>query len=397
MVLCLAAIFPVSAQPSISATLGGSFDSYSASSGSNESRRNVAGTLNIDNLFAAGRGRVFYGLDAGNYDSPGDWSFQVHEAGLSYRLAGTDTSRRTFTLSGALSTRRNGDAWTGADYTAGGVGARVELHPREGTTLRSGYHADARRFGDLSALTQLEQRVFASLTSSFQTRTTLVMESQIGTKRYDGLAYAEATSATVVDVSVSPSRGRGYGAAMGPSVRYTTVFPSLASSQQGSAGLVSVMGRIAQSLTDRTGVRVQATARKTFGSVPPLLVTTPAGFFEDGVYDDPFASNGLFVEAGITHVFASAAEVAATGWWATKDYTSATALDATGVPVSGSPLRSDRVSMGSLSWTQPLFAAKTGALALSAEVGYRLIRHSSGDAYYNYTSHAVSAGLSIGY
>lgn len=358
---------PLAAQPSLTVTFGGAFDSFRPVASAAESQRNIVGSVSADNVFAAGRGRAFYDLDAGDYDSPGDWSYRLHAAGASYRLGGSDSSSRSVILTGALASRRNGDAWTSADYTAAGAGVNVELHPRVGTTLRGGYRADFRRFGDQAALTQNEHRGYASLLSSFQTRTSVILEGQLGAKKYDGVVYTENGSA----------------------------FPS--SSQRGTAGLASVMGRIAQSLADRTGVTLEATMRRTFGSVPPLLITTPAGFFEDGVYDDPFASDGLFVQAGVKHVFASAAELSATAWWANKDYSSATALDASGVSASGSPLRSDRVSLGKVTWTQPLFAAKAGAIALSAEFGYRFIRHRSIDAYYNYSSHALSTGFSVAY
>ncbi len=370
--LLLAVTAPLAAQPSLRVTLGGAFDSFQPTVGALESRRTAAGTLKLDQVFAAGRGRVFYDLDAGTYDSPGDWSYQLHETGASYRLSGSDTTGRSVFLTGSLTSRRNGEAWTSANYTAAGGGINVKLLPRGGTTFRAGYNADFRRFSDLSALTQVEHRGFASLLSSFQTRTTVIVEGQIGAKQYDGVVAVEGAPDSVID-------------------------PMLSSNQRGSAGMVSVMGRIAQSLTDRTGVRLQATARRTFGSVPPLLVTTPAGFFEDGVYDDPFASDGLFLETGIKHVFTSSAELAASAWWARKDYTSTVALDDAGAPVSGSPLRWDTVALGTVTWTQPILGANTGPLGLSAELGYRFIKHRSIDTYYNYTSHALSAGFSISY
>jgi hypothetical protein len=128
-----------------------------------------------------------------------------------------------------------------------------------------------------------------------------------------------------------------------------------------------------------------------------VLVTTPAGFFEDGVYDDPFASDALFLQAGMKHTFASEAEIAATAWWADKDYTGAVALGPDGLDLPGAPLRADRVTLGQVSWTQPLFASRTGAVTLDAELGYRFLRHRSNDSFYNDTSHAVAVGLSIGY
>jgi len=55
--------------------------------------------------------------------------------------------------------------------------------------------------------------------------------------------------------------------------------------------------RAAQSLGERTGLSLQYTWRTVFGSVPPVVVSTPALFFEDGVYDDPYASDASAARA----------------------------------------------------------------------------------------------------
>lgn len=384
------------AQPSVSLTIGSAFDSYRPVTGTAEARRTLIGGLSAEHGFAEGRGRLSYALDAGNYDSPGDWSYRLHDFGASFRFAETDTNARQLFLVGSVTTRRNGTAWTSADYSSAGVGVNVALFPRSGVTARAGYRADFRRFGDLAALTQLEQRGFASLLTNFQTRTTLIVEGEIGAKRYDGLAY-ETVASGAIDETTTAVRGRGYGAGMGPSVRYAATSVTSARSARGTAGMASAMARVAQSLTDRTGVRLQATARRTFGTVAPLLVTTPAGFFEDGVYDDPFASDALLGEAGIRHDRASGAGLSATLWLAAKHYTSAVAPDSTVASTDASARRWDHVATGNVTWSQPLFASSSGALALSGNIGYRVVRHRSLDAYYNYTAHAVHVGFTIDY
>jgi len=383
------------AQPSFAVTFGGTLDSFRPTTSAVESRQNLLGAVNLEHAFADERGHVTYDLGAGNYDSPGDWSFLQHNAALTYQFGSPDDRGRKLFLNGSVVARRNGDSWTNAEYTGAGGGVNAEFHPGEASTVRTGYRADYRRFDDLTALTQFEHRAFASVLSSFQSRTTLVGEVQVGAKRYDGAVYTELASVeTTVPV---PRGGRGMGASMGPGYRVVSVPSYAVSNEDGAAGLVTGLARVAQSLTDRTGIHAQAMGRWTFGSVPPMLVTTPAGFFEDGVYDDPFASNGLFLQAGAKHVFASEAEIAATGWWADKDYTSIAALDADGAPLPGGELRADRVTIGQISWTQPIVKSAAGAVALSAEIGYRYMRHRSNDAYYNYTSHAVGISLTVGY
>ena len=55
---------------------------------------------------------------------------------------------------------------------------------------------------------------------------------------------------------------------------------------------------LAQSLGLRTGLSLEYTRRSVFGAVPPVVVTTPPVLFEDGVYDDPYASDASAARAG---------------------------------------------------------------------------------------------------
>ncbi len=154
---------------------------------------------------------------------------------------------------------------------------------------------------------------------------------------------------------------------------------------------------MAQSLSDRTGIHAQASVRTTFGSVPPALITTPAGFFDDGIYDDPFASDATSAQAGLTTAFESGAELSGTVSWADRRYSSTPAVDADGNNLAGSPLRRDRVWRGNLAWSMPILAAHPGKAEVTFDVSYRFIRSSSNDAFYSYTSHGIGVGLSVGY
>ncbi len=392
---------PAVAQSSFAVTFGGTLDSFSPSASATESRQNLSGAVNLDHVFAADRGRVAYDLTAGDYDSPGDWTFLQHHASFTYQLGGMEATDRKVFFNASAVARANGDAWTSAAYSGLGGGVNAEFHPAESTTLRTGYRGDYRRFDDLSALTQFEHRAFASVLANLPSRTTLVAEFQVGAKHYDGVVTTE-TGTTDIVVSPGASGGRfGQGSTVGAGMTGTShvvSIPVYATTQtDGAAGLFTGLARVAQSLTDRTGVHLQATARRTFGSVAPLLVTTPAGFFEDGIYDDPFASDGLFLQAGLTHAFGNGAELSATGWWADKDYTGIGALDAAGLPLATGALRSDRVAIAQAAWSQPLLKTKGGATLVSADLSYRYMRHESNDAFYNYRSHAVGISLTAGY
>jgi len=201
---------------------------------------------------------------------------------------------------------------------------------------------------------------------------------------------------TAPDAAAVVTRGRGMG--MGPSLRgRTTWYLPQSQDESGAAGLVSGLFRAAQSLSDRTGVHGQVAFRTTFGAVPPALVTTPAGFFDDGVYDDPFASDAISGQGGLTRAFASGAQIEALVNYADRRYTSTPALDSTGAELPGSPLRHDRVWRGGVVWSQPVLGSRTGRAELSVDLGYRFLASSSNDAFYDYTSHGFALGFSVNY
>lgn len=393
--LTLATAAAAAGQTSVFATIGGTLDGLRTGASPSDTQNNIAANAVVEREFNDQHGRVFYDFDAGTFSSPGDWSYYLHTGGFTYRLGPGDATGRSLYVNGSFALRRNGDAWAGADYSSAGVGLNAEFHPKETATVRAGYRLDYRNFSDYSPLNQLEQRGFGSVLVNFPSRTTLVGEAQAGIKGYSGWVFADVPVTDMVEPIVT---GGGRGRGMGPGMRVVIPTPqTLASSSTDRAGLAIGLVRVAQSLTDRTGIHAQASVRHIMGSVPPALVTTPAGFFEDGVYDDPYASNGVFAQVGLKRVFASGSEIEALGWWADKDYVSAIALDTEGADLPGSPLRSDRVWLATATWSQPLLADRLGAVALSLDLTYRYTRHTSNDAFYNYTSHAAGVGFTIGY
>ena len=131
--------------------------------------------------------------------------------------------------------------------------------------------------------------------------------------------------------------------------------------------------------------------------MPPALVTTPAGFFDDGVYDDPFASDAISGQGGLTRAFTSGAELEALVNYADCRYTSTPALDAAGSELPGSPLRQDRVWRGGVVWSQPILGVTHGEGRAVAGPRLPLHRVASNDAFYDYTSHGFALGFSVHY
>ena len=383
------------AQVGLGATAVPAFESLSPEGSAKESRGTIDGGLDAEALFASERGRVFYALDAGTFSSPGDWSFLQHDAGMTWRLGDTSGPHVFLGASGTL--RRNGDAWAAADYDAVGAKANFVWSPHAGLTLRAGALADARRFGEIPALDQVEGRGFASVLANLPSRTTLIGEVVLGGKSYAG----ETILVPIEDPSVPPvaqgqgGRGRSAGGGMGPGLRPPAGLPVTEGDE--SAGQLTWLVRAAQSLGLRTGLSLEYTRRSVFGAVPPVVVTTPPVLFEDGVYDDPYASDASAVRAVLKHVFAGGATAEVGGHWLDKAYVSTVALDASGEPVPDGALRADTVWRAAASASMPVLGSRTGSVSLALELRWEYTRHRSNDAFYRYDAHALGVGISAAY
>ena len=381
------------AQPAVDARLAVALDALRPSAFERETRGTIEGSLTPELTFASQRGRVYYEFEGGSFNTPGDWSFSSHAIGASYRVDLKEAEKARLFAGGTGSWRRNGDAWSEANYDALAAFVNFELRPREGLTLWTGYRLADRSFDQLRELDQFEQDTFFSLNLNLRSRTTLIAESHFGWKSYQGETRYESVTPTAPSSPSSTSgRGRG-GVGMGPSVRVTLPSSVSTGTTGENARQWNTMVRVAQGLGQRTGAWAQGFVRRISGDVPPGLLATPAGFFDDGVYDDPFASDMGALSLGAKHVFAGGAELQAQGSWQKKDFDAVVALDATGLALEGGALREDRITRGGLSLALPMPAP--GAFSLGLALEYNFTRSRSNDAYYDYQNHAVGLTLTV--
>lgn len=383
------------AQSAFEATIGRALDSMGATAGGDD-RGITAGGLLLEQWVASERLRLYYDLDAGDYSTPGDWAYFLHQAGATWRADLGQGGTRLF-IGGAGTWRDNGASWAAAGYKAFGAFANLETRPREGVMLRTGYRFDLRRFPDYAELDQAEHGVFGSLLVNLPSRTTLIGEVRLGGKAYQGMAANPAVVVTDVAADAAMSgTGRGRGPAGAGALGH--IPPAWASiTPDERAGQVSWMGRVAQSLADRTGVSVQYYQRETFGTLPPIMVVTPALFFDDGVYDDPYASEQRTASSSLTQAFARGDAIEAWGSWSRKAYTATPAYGLDGEPLEGEPLRNDQVWRAGAAWTHALLPDRTDPFAVDLVLRYTFTRHQSNDRFYNYRSHVVGVSVTVGY
>ncbi len=349
--LLASAAVPAGAQSAFSASIGRAFQSAPAGDAGTQS---TDASFNAERTFA-NRIRIFYDGRLGTSSLDGDWGYALHGGGVVFEPAVTAPTAPRLTAGASAWRRSNGTSWDAAGYVGLRTFMDVEWRPSETTSAHTAYAFDRRVFGDLSALDHREHTVAANVLTSVQrTRTTLVADATAGIKTY-----------------------------------------TIASGASGPAKQVTLLARVAQNVTALTGVSLQYARRFTFGTIPPILVLTPPLFFDDGVYDDPYASESRAWRVIATRVMGQVGSAELVVSRARKDYTDFPALDLDGAVIPDGRSRADTIRRTTITWTVPIPRDRTGRFDVDLNIGYGHTRHRSNDLFYNDSFHALGVGLTV--
>lgn len=368
---------PAWAQPAGSVTVQVPVQRTTSSGDGIDTSSIVSGAASIEHWFAHDLGRVFYEVALDRYQTDDAWDTWLHNAG----------GVRTFTFGktsldagAAFFWRATSGGWADAGFRGVNLQSSVQRELPRGSVM-VGHNFYVRRFEDAPALDQIEHAGNVRALANFPSRTTLIAAASVGWKRYDGGTIATSASGDAGSAGRGPGRGNML---LRPVVTYSIAGdPIRRTSWSWSA-------RVAQSLDDRTGVWMEREERRTDGEPPPAIVWTPPLFYDDGVYDDPYAIEARTWRAGVRHLFARGDEL---GVWASRSqrgYAGLGVLDATG-EVSGQ--RTDTLVRGGVDATILLQA--TSRVDLRLVGGYGYVKNGSNDAAEAYRSHVVSLGLNL--
>lgn len=397
------------AQPSLDVSLGSGLDKLALTGGGSDGDTVTAVSVAADQQVLDQRLRLHYSLDTTTSSMPGEWGTLLHVGGATWRQPFGAQSNHALYAGATATARRNGESWEAAAFNGLGAFLNAEFKPTPTVALRTGYQFDRRVFADYAELDQSQQQIFGSALLNLPTRTTLVGEVYGGWKTYDGVG-PQLVVANLPGTAQVPGTAGGTGvmAGTGASQGWGRARPSFAPGTndavtlapgvpQTTASQVTVYGRAAQGLAQRTGLAADLLVRNTFGDLPPAVVDTPARFFDDGVYDDPFASDATSVSVKLTQMWPTLGELRVSGSWAARDYTSTPAYGLDGLPLEDGTLRSDRLWRAGARFEFPMFASRTGPWQVGLTVGYDYTRSRSTDAFYRYDSHVVGVGASVRY
>ena len=328
--------------------------------------RTTGASVEAEHKLADERLRLYYTLDAGDYNTPGDWTFFENSVGddLAGPAAGTSGPS---VFAGVVGTVADRTAVRGRRPTTAGSALflNAEWKPAETKTFRAGYRFDARAFpghgGPGPGRTRwLRQRVAEPQVADHADRR--------GARRARSGTTSSTPTMVTTTIAVPPAGSGGLKvrgarprlARAGDRGDHARAGTRRAARSAGPPGSSPCWGASRSRWPIGPASRSSTCSGRPFGALPTAVVTTPALFFDDGVYDDPFASDADDA-AGVDQAAAAngmAIEAAASGPARITGAPPRSTPTATRPPaIRCAPTGSGRRGA---SWTMPVVRERTG-------------------------------------
>jgi hypothetical protein len=312
--------------------------------------------------------QLFYTGAYSYFNQVRERTFHYHSIGLTHsNLFGAE--RQTQLNAGlTCNLRRNRESY--AFYNHQQVSAYVNLkhYLAERSLGRFSYSFRYLSFGELSDFNYVEHYGFAQLTQSFTTKTTLILEADLGAKIY--------TSANLEETA-SMSRGRGNGGrtvtAAKPKVTQFTGIARLGQGLVGGTGL---------SLTAQYQINLQKESR--------YLSSEYGVISDDELFDDHYGYEGPQVNVMLTQLLPAGMVMKISGGVQEKNYSERPAYDLAGNQIANTRADKRRAFSAQLEKTFK-------SLGFSIGLAYDYIRNESNDFFYDYANNAFAAQLSLGH
>lgn len=297
------------------------------------------------------------------YSEYEDLYTQSHTIGLSTSRSGSDRRLLTGDLSATLRAGRS--AYDYRDYVEldGWLAGRTYL--QRSLMLRAGAGLRRRDYRHAQGFSYLEPSAYAQLSRFLPTRTTVMLGLDAGLKRYLGEASDDSTAI------------------------YVRTW------DDDAQALVSLWGRVAQSLGPRTGLQLQYTRQSLWAGAPRYR--RPEEYDPVGeLFDDGYSHSGHEVRATLKHRGLAGVDATLVAHWNRRTYEGRPALDLEGLPIADDDVRRDRRTGLRVRLDRRLSPRQLPALrGVTLRLEGSLLETSSNDPYYTTSVRVVSLSLEL--
>lgn len=242
--------------------------------------------------------------------------------------------------------------------------------------LKAGYNFRYRSYSNLPDLSNFRHYAFVQLNKSFATRTTVILEADLGHKSFTGIdLYSTASGG---------SRGHGGMWSSGSTTEASSI-PSLTHAV--------LLARVSQSLHPKVGIYIQY--RKQISLTAQTDYQNANGYYQDEeLFDDPFSYQSDAVTSQLTWVLPWSMKFKMGGGNINKTYISEQAYTSAEDTVGLGGIRSDKANNFFVSLNKTFYLKKNWLDALSVDLYYNYIRNESNSYWYDYKNALMGAGIS---
>ncbi len=312
----------------------------------------------------------YYNGDFFSYQNNSLRNFYTHSLGVNaFNSFGRD-KKQNFYWGADLTLRLNNDEYNYYNYNqffAYGT-FRFDL---DWAFLKSGYNFRYRGYSNLPELTNYRHFLFLQLNRSFATRTTIILEADLGYKSFAGQdAFFESR--------------RGMGRRMDNTTTTSPQIPSLSQAV--------FLARISQSLHPKLGLFVQY--RKQISLTSQTSFVNSDGYYQDEeLFDDPFSYESSVYSSQLTWMMPWSMKLQLGGAFASKSYISELAYTSAEDSVAqGGPRLDDRSNLY-LNLSKTVHFNKNWLEALHFNLNYSYIKNTSNSYWYDYKNTIWGGGI----
>ncbi|MEN8230043.1 MAG: hypothetical protein ABFS38_17920 [Bacteroidota bacterium] len=328
--------------------------------------------LSLDYTFKDTATNIFYNLDYLRYQQNPARNFFLNKAGIRYSNDFGKKRQNWFYVGGYFMDRRNTDTYSYYDYQQLYLYTNQRFVIKK-TYLRTGYNFRYRRYMDFMELTNYQHYLYLQLSRSFRTRTSLIMEADLGYKTfYTTTTYTRTTTES----------GQG---------RFSTTHYRVTEEQIPSMSHAIVLLRVAQSLHDRVGIYLQY--RGQFSLSDASRINAGSYFQDEELFDDPFSYTSHGLSSRLTMILPENLQIRAGGGVTMKDYISETSFISETDSIGAGPLRED-LRFNAYARVSKTFSFKDKWIdSIKPYLNYTYVNNQSNSYWYDYNYHFLGVGV----
>jgi hypothetical protein len=249
--------------------------------------------------------------------------------------------------------------------------------------LKGGYNYRYRNYKYIPDLNNHQFYGFLQINKSFQTRTTIIMETNFGYKSFAGQDFTTYTGSS----TGGGGKGRGQ-----MSETTTTTTTTTTENEIPSLSQAVILTRVAQSLHSKIGIYAQY--RKQFSLTDETSYVNSDDYYQDEeLFDDPFSYESETYSSQLTWMLPWQMKIQLGGSIATKDYISEIAYESIDDTTGMAGVRADNQNSYFINFTKNFPLNKNWINTFQFNLNYSYIRNESNSYWYDYKNAVIRSSI----